>query len=74
MVALAVLTDDTDVVLGWSVYEGSILHFVFVKRDARKQGIGTELIPKNAEVITHLTKSGKAIWKKKHQYLKFNPF
>lgn len=74
IVRLAVLTEDRDVVLGWSVFEGPILHFVHVHKDMRKQGIGTSLVPRGMKVITHLTKIGLSIWASKYQDVIFNPF
>lgn len=77
---IAVLSSEPDVAIGYSIYEGKVLHFIFVRRggkgeeSGRKQGIGTELMPQGIEVFTHVTKVGKAIWKKKYKDLKFNPF
>ena len=74
LVMLAVLTDDPDVVLGWSVVEGKKLHYVHVHKDHRRTGIGRKLIPKNIDTITHLTKDGMFIWANKYPDLVFNPF
>lgn len=76
LVRLAVLPDDEDVALGWSVVENSILHFVFVKGDiqARRHGIGRALVPPGIDTFSHITKIGRAIWKAKAPNLKFNPF
>lgn len=69
------LKDNTDVILGYSVVEEKdhkkILHWVFVKPVWRKQGIAKVLIPKDIEVITHLTKWGKQL--KPKEWI-FNPF
>ena len=79
-VRLAVLTDDEDVAIGYSIYEGKVLHFIFVRaggkkeESGRRQGIGTALFPPGMEVITHYTRIGKSIWKKNYKELKFNPF
>ena len=44
-VKLAVLPDEPDVVLGWSVTEGAALvHYVYVKPAFRKHGIATQLL------------------------------
>lgn len=76
VVKLAVLSDDEDTCIGWSAAEGNTLHFVFVKGDiqARNRGIATRLLPQNIDVITHLTKTGRVIWKKKFPNAVFNPF
>lgn len=74
VVRLAVLSDEPDVVVGWEVHEGHVLHFVFVKHQGRKQGIARSLVPDNITVITHITKTGKSLWKKKLEHAIFNPF
>lgn len=74
VVRLAVMSDDHDCTVGWSVTEGTVLHFVFVKHQGRKQGIARSLVPKNITVITHITKTGKSLWKKKLEKAIFNPF
>lgn len=77
---LAVLSDDKDVVVGWTVFDGKVLHFIYVIRGGkeeeggRHQGIATSIFPEGVEMFTHITKIGKAIWKKKYKELKFNPF
>lgn len=74
VVRLAVLSDDPDVALGFSVCRGSILEYVYVHRDHRRQHIGTLLVPKHIDTITHLTKTGLTIWGGKYGHWKFNPF
>lgn len=74
VVRLAVLTDDKDVVLGFSLTRGTILEFVYVHKDHRKVGIGTSLVPKSTTTITHLTKTALTIWGSKYSNWKFNPF
>jgi hypothetical protein len=64
-IRLAVLSDDHDNALGWSVCENTTLHYVFVKWDNRHLGIGMSLLPKNIETITHLTDLGRKLWKMK---------
>lgn len=69
----AVLNDDHDIVLGWSITEGSALHFVHVQELNRKAGIGINLIPSDIKYITHTTRH----WDKylgKHFKVIFNPF
>lgn len=75
-VRLALLNDDPDICIGWSVSEGKTLHYVYVKGDiqARRNGIGKSLVPEGIDTITHLTKDGRAIWKLKGKAIKFNPF
>lgn len=77
-VRLAVLDDDRDVCLGWSLSRGPILDYVFVKEDKltsfRKQGIGSALLPRKFDTITQLTRIGRNIWKTKFPQVSFNPF
>ncbi len=73
-IELAVLSDDEDVVLGFCVHQGPILHYVFVQKDLRSQGIARSLINFPVEIITHLTKIGLSIWNNKLPNAKFNPF
>jgi hypothetical protein len=73
-VRLAVLSDDDDVVLGFSVSRGEILDYVNVHTHHRMLGIGTALIPPDIKVFTHVTIAGLEIWQRKHKDWKFNPF
>ena len=75
LVRLAVLTEDNDVVLGFSVCRGNILDYVHTHKDMRKQGIATSLVPSSSiNTITHLTKTGMSIWNSKLKDVLFNPF
>lgn len=71
-ISIACLDDDQDVILGWSIYSGETLHFVFVKKSYRKLGIGSLLFPEGITTVSHITDMGDSIRKKKN--LKFNPF
>lgn len=73
-VRLAALSDNRDVVLGWSISRGEILDYVHVRRDMRKQGIGSDLVPKTITTITHLTRPALLIWQSKYPGFIFNPF
>jgi len=73
-VNLAVLADDPDACIGWSVYEPHKLHYLFVRRGGRRQGIGTALMPLDINEFSHLTLPGVVIWKTKYPELTFNPF
>lgn len=74
VVRLAVLSDDPDVALGFSVVSGNTLHYVYVGTDYRHNGIGTMLVPLEVKDFTHLTKVGLKLWKKKAPRAIFNPF
>lgn len=76
---LAVLSEDHDVVFGWSLCEGDILHYIHVQDTYRnkpdqKLDISKNLIPSHIKCITHLTKKGAALWAKKYPHWIFNPF
>lgn len=74
VVRLAVLSDDKDVVLGFSVSRGTILDYVHVHKDMRRIGIGTKLIPPGIEWFTHLTRTAMTIWGSKYKDWKLNLF
>jgi len=73
-IRLAVLSEDHDVVLGFSVSRGNVLDYVHVLQDQRKIGIGKHLVPKEIDTITHLTRTGLEIWANKYPKWKFDPF
>jgi len=73
VIRVAILSDDPDVALGWSLISGEILHYVFVKRDARNKGIAKALVPVTIGWISHMTNTGIRIWNK-HKHVRFDPF
>lgn len=81
-VRLAVLSEDHDIVLGFSVSRGDILDYVHVHKDYRRMGIGRALLPEKITTITHLTKTARRILgESKDQYfiyldfkMKFKPY
>lgn len=74
VIRLAALTQEKDVVLGWSAIEGTTLHYVWVQREQRNQKIGTALVPTKISTISHLTKAGMSIWHSKLSHAVFDPF
>lgn len=76
VVRTAALSDDPDVVLGFSVSHdnGKILDYVYVNPENRKMGIGAFLVPDSIEEFTHVTRTGLTIWNNKRARWKFNPF
>jgi hypothetical protein len=74
IVRLAVLSDDPDVCLGFSVSEPEILHYCWCHKDNRKIGVGKALTQFPFKYVTHLTTAGMAIWNKKYPNVIFNPF
>lgn len=74
VVRLALLTEDRDVALGFSVCRGNLLDYVHVDRSQRRMGIGTSLVPKGIDTITHVTRTGLTIWGSHYGHWSFNPF
>lgn len=76
LIRLAVLSDDHDVVLGFSASREDVLDYVQVQRDYRRIGVARALIPAGITTFTHLTKTAMNIWQDNQHYkhLKFNPF
>lgn len=72
-VKVACLKDDPDVIIGYSVYSGKTLHFVFVKAIWRKIGVAKSLVPADIEQVSHLTTVGRSILNK-YPKVKYNPF
>lgn len=71
LVKVACLKEEHDVILGYSVYEGQILHYVFVKPVWRRIGLARDLVPDDITVTSHLTGVGRSI---KPERVSFNPF
>lgn len=75
VVRLAVLSDDHDVVLGWSVSREDVLDYVRVQKDYRRMGIAKKLMPPKLTAFSHVTITALKIWQRtpKYRYLEFNP-
>jgi GNAT superfamily N-acetyltransferase len=73
-VKFAVLAEDHDVVLGFSVSRDGILDYVHVHKDYRRVGLGTALLPSQVTIITHITRSGASLWHNRFPEAVFNPF
>lgn len=58
---VACLSDDSDMLLGWSVLVGDRLEFVYVKIDYRRKGIGRLLVKGFKTFSEPETRAGKAI-------------
>lgn len=71
-VLVSCLKDDPEVILGYSVFEGPKLHWVFVKKPWRAIGIAKSLVPTDISTVTHVTVIGRSIMQK-HKVV-FNPF
>lgn len=65
-ITVACFEDDEDMIIGYSVYADTHLHFIYVKADYRGKGIGKLLMPKNIETVSSdLTKIGATLVDKK---------
>lgn len=72
-VRVACLDSDPDIIIGYAVTIGSTLHFVYVKKAWRNQGICTILLGETKyKHLTHLTKTGLALAQKRGW--EFDPF
>jgi GNAT superfamily N-acetyltransferase len=74
LVKLAVLSDNHDIALGFSVSREDVLDYIFVQPEQRGQKISTLLIPEGITTFTHMTKVWLPIWQYKYREWKFNPF
>jgi len=76
VIRLAVLSDDHDVVLGFSVSREAIIDYVHVHMDHRRVGVGRSLLPAHTTTMTHITMTSLTIWRNnpKYEHLIFNPF
>lgn len=73
-VRIAVLSDDPDVVLGFSCAREDVLDYVYIQPEQRGQKLTGMLIPDNITAFTHMTKTWLPIWQAKYKHWKFNPF
>lgn len=73
-IAIACLKDQPSLCLAYSISQEDTLHWLYTKKDWRKIGLMTDLLPSQISEITHLTETGKSIWKKKWPKANFNPF
>ena len=75
IINVAVLNEDPDIILGYSVLNNQhlnpVLHWVIVKEAWRKMGIARHIIPENVDTVTQLTTIGLKL---KPENVKFNPF
>ncbi len=76
IVRIAVLSDDHDVALGFSVSREDVLDYIHVHTDYRRNGIARALLPSPLTTFSHMTATSILIWQgnPKYKELKFNPF
>ncbi len=72
-VLIACVEDAPEVLLGYAVFTGNHLHWVYVKLEFRARGIGAALVPKDIETVSpYLTKIGAVIVEMKKLKIKEN--
>lgn len=76
VIRLAVLSDEPDTALGFSVCREDVCDFIHVHKDQRRVGIAKSLFPPNITTMTHITLTAMDIWRRndKYKHLIFNPF
>lgn len=75
-IKVACLKDDKSVILGYSILSADFttIHWVFVKKSWRNQGIARSILPQLPTTVTHLTATGKSLLDKFQTKPIFNPF
>lgn len=71
MVKIVCLKEDPEVVLGYSVFEDHILHYIFIKHAWRGIGLTKYLLPEKLEHMTHTTPIGESFLRKKFPKISF---
>lgn len=74
-IQVACLKEDLDTIIGYSILstDYQTIHYVYVKANWRKRGIGRSLLPQYPSAVTHLTELGKQLLPKFKDCM-FNPF
>jgi GNAT superfamily N-acetyltransferase len=72
-VLVAFFDEVPDEVLGWSACEGQTCHYVYVKGDYRRQGLGKGLVPPQILYYSHATDAQGRLFANSVN-MKFNPF
>lgn len=75
-VRFAVLSDDHDNVLGFSVSREDVLDYIHVHTSYRKIGIAKRLMPEGITTFSHITETVAHIWpaNPNYRHLEFDPF
>ena len=72
VIKFAILDDGT--IAGWCLFERRTVHYVWVKKEARREGMMRQLLPNEFDVISHLTNQGLKLWANHFPQVIFNPF
>lgn len=73
-IKIACLKEDPDVILGYAIWQGTTLHWVFVRNKWRKIGLAKDLVPTAPAAVTHLSNVGLSLMKRHFPKTVFNPF
>lgn len=74
LVKIACLKESPNVVLGYSVSEGTKLHWIFVRSVWKGMGIMSLLLPLRFNSVSHKTNAFERILKEKFPHVKYDPF
>lgn len=74
-IKVACLLDDPDTIIGYSILSQDYqsVHWVYVKKNWRLNGIAKSLLPRHPTTVSHLTTVGKQLLPKINNPI-FNPF
>ena len=72
-VKVACLKESPDVILGYCVYKYDRLDWIFIKRSWRNIGLARDLVPEDIKTVSHVTKVGLSLLKKRPN-VRFNPY
>lgn len=72
IINMASLDDGT--IIGWCLFGADHVHYIWVKKESRRFGVGRALLPKTFKYFTHMTNRGINIWVNKFPEKGFNPF
>jgi len=74
-VKMACLKEDENILIGYIIEnpEQNALHWIYVKKEWRKLGIGKKLLSSNPRFVTHLSSQGENLLEKLEGAV-FNPF
>lgn len=71
IVMILSLKEDPDVIIGYSIQEPTVLHWIYMKTTWRRMGLSKKLIQKDIKTVTHITDLGLKL---KPKEITFNPF
>lgn len=72
-IKIACLLEDPDVIIGYCIYKGDRVDWVYVKENWRKIGIAKDLLPATFTSVSHMTNVAFEILKKYPKII-YNPF